>query len=122
MNSMKKAKGKKGPKERGKSKFEKLIMIIIVYFNQLNYSASHYPIWRRKVMWKKGKNNNDNNSKDSFRVLFIWIRLILLKIKNWKHCNKIIFKCVNSNMVSIFNEKVIEKWSLWFSCIVHKNH
>ena len=28
----------------------------------------------------------------------IWIELILLKLKteNWKHCNKIIFKCVNS--------------------------
>ena len=45
----------------------------------------------------------------------IWIELILLKlkIKNWKYCNKIIFKCVNSIMRPIFNEKIVEKWNLW---------
>ena len=26
--------------------------------------------------------------------------------ENWKHCNKIIFKCVNSTMGPIFNEKI----------------
>ena len=31
----------------------------------------------------------------------IWIQLILLKTKNWKHCNKIIFKCVK-NYCSLF--------------------
>ena len=35
------------------------------------------------------------------------------KIENWKHCNKIIFKCMNSTMGPIFNEKVAEKWNLW---------
>ena len=42
----------------------------------------------------------------------VWIELILLKLKteNWKHCNKIIFKCVNSAVEPIFNEKVAEKW------------
>ena len=29
--------------------------------------------------------------------------------KNLKHCNKIIFKCVNSTMKLIFNEKIAEK-------------
>ena len=45
----------------------------------------------------------------------IWIELILLKLKteNWKHCSKIIFKCVNSIVGPIFNEKVTEKWNLW---------
>ena len=38
---------------------------------------------------------------------------IELKIKNWKHYSKIIFKCVNSTVRSIFNEKVVEKWCLW---------
>ena len=45
----------------------------------------------------------------------VWIELILLKLKteNWKHCSKIIFKCVNSAMGPIFNEKVAEKCNLW---------
>ena len=38
------------------------------------------------------------------------------EIENCKHCNKIIFKCVNYAMWSIFNKKVAEKWNLW----VHK--
>ena len=45
----------------------------------------------------------------------VWIELILLKLKteNWKHCSKIIFKCVNSTVGLIFNEKLAEKWNLW---------
>ena len=39
--------------------------------------------------------------------------MLKLKIENWKHCSKIIFKCVNSAMRPIFNEKIVEKWSLW---------
>ena len=38
------------------------------------------------------------------------------EIENCKHCNKIIFKCVNYAVWSIFNKKVAEKWNLW----VHK--
>ena len=50
----------------------------------------------------------------------VWIELILLKlkIKNWKYCSKIIFKCVNSTVGPIFNEKVVKKWNLW----VHKQY
>ena len=33
----------------------------------------------------------------------IRIQHILLKTENWKHCSKIIFKCVNSVMRFIFN-------------------
>ena len=33
--------------------------------------------------------------------------------KNWKYCSKIIFKCVNSTVRFIFNEKVVDKWDLW---------
>ena len=29
--------------------------------------------------------------------------------ENWKHCNKIIFKCVNSVVRPIFNENFVEK-------------
>ena len=46
---------------------------------------------------------------------FVWKELILLKLKieNWKHCSKIIFKYVNSIVESIFNEKIVKKWDLW---------
>ena len=45
----------------------------------------------------------------------VWIGLILLKLKTycWNHCSKIIFKCVNSTVRPIFNEKVAKKWNLW---------
>ena len=48
----------------------------------------------------------------------VWIKLILLKlkIKNWKYCSKIIFKCVNSVMEPIFNEKVVEKSEIYGYC------
>ena len=36
-----------------------------------------------------------------------------LKLKTEKHYSKIIFKCVNSTVGPIFNEKIAEKWNLW---------
>ena len=49
-----------------------------------------------------------------------WLRVRLdtaenwkLKLKTEKHCSEIIFKCVNSIMGPIFNEKVAKKWNLW---------
>ena len=36
-----------------------------------------------------------------------------LKLKTEKHGSKIIFKCINSTVRPIFNEKVVEKWNLW---------
>ena len=41
-----------------------------------------------------------------------------VETENWKHYSKIIFKCVNSAVGSIFNEKVTEKCNLW----VHKQY
>ena len=38
------------------------------------------------------------------------------KLKTEKYYSKIIFKCVNSIVRPIFNEKITEKWNLW----VHK--
>ena len=48
----------------------------------------------------------------------VWVRVCLdrtyfAEIENWKYCSKIIFKCVNSTVGPIFNEKVTEKWNLW---------
>ena len=39
--------------------------------------------------------------------------MLKLKTENWKHCSKIIFKCVNSAVGPIFNEKINKKWNLW---------
>ena len=36
-----------------------------------------------------------------------------LKLKSEKYYSKIIFKCVNSIVGPIFNEKIAEKWNLW---------
>ena len=49
-------------------------------------------------------------------------RTYFVKIKNWKHYSKIIFKCVNSIVKSIFNEKIAEKWYLWIPYTVHGTH
>ena len=45
----------------------------------------------------------------------VWIELIIVETENWnwKHCSKIIFKCVNSVVGLIFNEKFAKKWILW---------
>ena len=43
----------------------------------------------------------------------VWIEFIVTETENWKYCSKIIFKCVNSVVGLIFNEKVAEKWNLW---------
>ena len=71
-----------------------------------NYIPLEYLMWEELL-----------NSKGS---VFVWIQFILLKIKNWKRCNKIIFKCVNSVMRPIFI--IIFFWIkwLWVPWIVRK--
>ena len=49
----------------------------------------------------------------------VWIQLIFAETENWKHCSEIIFKCVNSAVIFIFNEKIAEKCNLWDSWTVH---
>ena len=49
-----------------------------------------------------------------FLYWLIWTELIVAKIENWKHCSKIIFKCVNSTVRSIFNiSKYVNSMSLF---------
>ena len=43
-------------------------------------------------------------------------------VENWKHCSKIIFKCVNSIVGPIFNESLCEKRGLWVPWAVHGTH
>ena len=61
-------------------------------------------------VWEKRKEESEVWDKGS-----VWIELIFAKIENWnwKHCREIIFKCVNSTVGPIFNEKVAEKCNLW---------
>ena len=69
------------------------------------------------------KSWGDCQSHIALRINYgsIWIEFILLKLKNenWKHCSKIIFKCMNSIVRPIFNEKVVEKCNLWDPSTVH---
>ena len=46
-------------------------------------------------------------------TIFLKVRLDSWKLKTEKYCNKIIFKCVNSIVRPIFNEKFDKKWYLW---------
>ena len=62
---------------------------------------------------------SESNESSLLPTLFgsVWIQLKTenwkLKLKIEKYCSKIIFKCVNSTVGPIFNEKVAEKWNLW---------
>ena len=43
-----------------------------------------------------------------FKILRVCLDIVYFA-ENWKHSSKIIFKCVNSAMRLIFNEKIVEK-------------
>ena len=82
----------------------------IFSFSKISGSQTDPKITKTKVSC------NGADLKFYFAILvlgFVWIPFILLKIKNWKHCSKIIFKCVNSTVELIFNENFVEKRSLW---------
>ena len=53
-----------------------------------------------------------NLLQNSFRSVWIWLILLKLKTYCWNHCSKIIFKCINSTVGPIFNEKIDKKWNL----------
>ena len=55
----------------------------------------------------------------------LWVGLdstSFIETENWRYCNKIIFKYINSNVGPNFNEKVTQKWDLWVSYTVHGTH
>ena len=57
---------------------------------------------------------------DFINILMVRLdRIYFAETENWKHYSEIIFKCMNSAVRPIFNEKVSEKRSLWDSWIVH---
>ena len=49
----------------------------------------------------------------------VWILFIA---ENWKHYNKIVFKCINSIVRPIFNVYFAEKRDLWVLWTVHGTH
>ena len=68
------------------------------------------------ILRKFWKNITIMNAKMSLLILILWHKGLFgysWKLKTEKHCNKIIFKYVNSTVEPIFNEKVDKKWYLW---------
>ena len=66
--------------------------------------------------FQENKNTLFNKNISLLVVLGLWDcldRTYFTETKNWKYYSKIIFKCVNSAVGPIFNEKVVEKWNLW---------
>ena len=57
-----------------------------------------------------------------FGYNLLLLKLIVTETENWKYCNKIIFKYVNSAMEPIFNKKIIKNWSLWVPYTVYETH
>ena len=70
--------------------------------------------------WKReGEGLNEKEKLGS-----VWIELIFVEIENWnwKHCNKIIFKCINNAVKPIFNKKVAERGKMRYSNYWHLLH
>ena len=62
----------------------------------MNSAVTIHTCWEKKnrkkrQMWRKNVNSNTHYGS-------VWIELIFTETENWnwKHCNEIIFKCVNS--------------------------
>ena len=56
--------------------------------------------WKPKLCWRQSFHTKGPFGYNLF--------LLKLKIENWKHCSKIIFKCVNNIVWPIFNEKLLK--------------
>ena len=66
--------------------------------------------------FEENKNTLFNKNISLLVVLGLWVcldRTYFAETENWKHCSKIIFKCINSTVGPFFNEKVTEKLNLW---------
>ena len=68
------------------------------------------------LFYTSNKNFSLHSRTHLIPLLTLWIyldRTYFAEIENLKHCSKIIFKCVNSAVRLIFNEKVAKNWNLW---------
>ena len=74
-------------------------LFFLIYFN-CNLSFFYQTVNKALKM---------KNYVNTLRVCLNRTYLLKLKTKNRKYYNKIIFKCVNSTIKSIFNEKIVKK-------------
>ena len=66
--------------------------------------------------FQENKNTLFNKNISLLVELGLWDcldRTYFTETENWKYYSKIIFKCMNSTVGPIFNEKIAEKWNLW---------
>ena len=94
----------------------------LLLFNNYSYSVKKYTnstlyIYKICIISMMLRNCNGEITIPKHFLFFgsVWIELIFAETENWnrKYCSKIIFKCVNSIVRPIFNEKMAEKWYLW---------
>ena len=78
-----------------------LFLISSTIFLLSEVSVVQYESWSCFSPKKKKKYNISLELINQYRS--VWIQLIIAKTENWKYCNKIIFKYVNSAVGSIFN-------------------
>ena len=79
--------------------------------NPLLYDIKGFSNYQLTFLTIKAKWNNWTLGVRLDWAYFCW---------NWKYCNEIIFKCMNSIVGSLFNKKVTEKWNLWNPWTVHQ--
>ena len=82
------------------------------YYTTLHIGIIDYDsfISPKKRMLKSHRGNKTNSKR--LKILKN-SKTYFVETENWKYCSKIIFKCVNSAMGPIFNEKIDKKWNLW---------
>ena len=80
------------------------------YINPLLYDIKGFSNYQLTFLTIKAKWNNWTLGVRLDWAYFCW---------NWKYCNEIIFKCMNSAVGLLFNKKVTENWNLWDPWTVH---
>ena len=77
-----------------------------------------------KKYWRQAK--PDSSNVIIFKLTSFWNLMVCLDtayfVKNWKYCNKIIFKYVNTAVRAIFKKNFVEKRGLWVPWILHGTH
>ena len=87
-----------------------------MWSNKCKHSLNPIQMGTMILFYTSNKKFSLHSRTHPIPLLILWIyldRTYFAETENWKHCSKIIFKCVNSAMRPIFNEKVAEKWDLW---------
>ena len=83
-----------------------------MWSNKCKHSLNPIQMGTMILFYTSNKKFSVHSRTHPIPLLTLWIyldRTYFAETENWKHCSKIIFKCVNSAMRPIFNEKVAEK-------------